>query len=74
MSEHDALLSTGGLAARLGVSQSAVKLWERDGVIPAAIMVEGSGRRVWRLVDLPAIREGLAERRARRERSPLSAA
>jgi DNA-binding transcriptional MerR regulator len=70
----DALLSTGDLATRLGVSQSAVKLWEREGVIPRGIVVEGSGRKVWRLVDLPAIRKGLEERRARRERSPLDAA
>ncbi len=74
MSEHDALLSTGGLAARLGVSQSAVKLWERDGVIPAAVKVEGSGRRVWRLVDLPVIKRGLEERRDRRKTKAASAA
>ncbi len=62
----DALLSTDGLAARLGVSQSAVKLWEREGVIPRGIVIEGSGRKVWRLADLPIIRKGLEERRARR--------
>ncbi len=72
--QADALLSTGGLAARLGVSPSAVSLWEREGVIPRAIVIEGSGRKVWRLVDLPTIRKGLEERRARRTCPPLGAA
>jgi len=72
--QTDALLSTGGLATRLGVSQSAVKLWEREGVIPPAIVIEGSGRRAGRLVDLPAIRKGLEDRRARRTCPPLGAA
>ena len=70
----DALLSTGGLAARLGVSQSAVKLWEREGAIPRGIVIEGSGRKAWRLVDLPNIQRCVEARRARREERRLSAA
>ena len=67
------LIEVGGLAERLGASPSTVRQWEGKGWIPAAMRLE-SGRRVWRLTDLPTIREGLEERRARRERSPLDAA
>ena len=60
----DGLVSTGGLAARLGVSVSGVKDWERRGVVPPGIVVEGSGRKVWRLSDLAAIRDQVNQRRA----------
>lgn len=37
--------SLGVLADMLGVSDEAVKLWERDGVIPPATYVDSHGRR-----------------------------
>lgn len=68
------LLSTGGLAARLGCSISGLKKWERLGVIPPAARVEGSDRRVWRVDDLAAIRERLEQRQAARQRDRVPAA
>ncbi len=67
------LIEVGGLASRLNASPATVRFWERKAWIPAAMRLE-SGRRVWRLADVPAIREGLEERRVRRERAPLGAA
>ena len=68
------LISTGGVAAECGVPISTVKLWARQGVLPEPITVRGSGRRAWRLADLPEIQRRIRERRARRERTPLDAA
>ncbi len=59
------LLSTGALAARLGVSISLVSKLEREGRIPAATVVEGSKRKVWRGDQLPTIREQFDARRQR---------
>ena len=42
------LISTGGLARRLGYSVSNIKKLERRGRIPRGIVLEGSGRKVWR--------------------------
>ncbi len=60
-----ALISTGGLAARLGVSVSLIAKLERQGVIPAGIVIEGSRRKVWRGDQLPTIREQFDARRQR---------
>jgi len=57
------LVSTGELARRLGRSQAGVRQLEAQGLIPRSIMIIGSGRRVWRLEDVPAIE------RANRKRS-----
>ena len=59
----ETLISTGGLAARLGVSTSLVKKLEREGVIVPGIVIEGSGRKVWRGEQFPAIQSQLEERR-----------
>ena len=59
----DGLLSTGGLAARLGISTSRVKQLEAAGVILRGQTVEGSGRRVWRADQLPIIQAQFQERR-----------
>ncbi len=59
------LLSTGGLAARLGVSVSLIGKLEREGVIPRAIVIQGSKRKVWRADQLPTIREQFDARRQR---------
>ena len=53
---HEILMSSGGVAKRLGVSLSTVRNLERAGVIPPAMRLEGSDRRCWResdIVDVP---------------------
>ncbi len=68
----DTLISTGGLASRLGVSISLVKKLEREGVIVPGIVIEGSGHKVWRGESVPLIQQSLEERRAggRRQADP----
>ena len=68
------LISTGGLAAEVGVPISTVKLWARQGVLPEPITIRGSGRRAWRLADLPEIQRRVEARRARRETRAATAA
>ncbi len=58
------LVSTGGLATRLGVSQSLIAKLERNGTIPKGIVIEGSGRKVWPAADVALIQARLNERRA----------
>ena len=57
------IVSTGGLAARLGVSVSLIKKLEREGVIPSGIVVEGSGRKVWTSEQLPIVQSQFDARR-----------
>jgi len=59
-----ALVSTGGLAARLGCSQSLITRLEQTGVIPRGIVIEGSGRKVWPTSDVDLIRARFNARRA----------
>jgi len=49
---HEVLVSTGGVARRLGVSPSTVRNYERAGLIPEPMILEGSGRKAWRASDL----------------------
>ena len=49
---HEILMSSGGVARRLGVSLSTVRNLERAGVIPPAMRLEGSDRRCWRESDI----------------------
>ncbi len=63
----DDLIGSTSLAARLGVSPSTIKLWERTGVIEPARGIEGSNRRVYRLGDVEVIREQAQRRRDRRQ-------
>ncbi len=53
--EAPGLISSGGLATRLGVSLASVKAWESTGKIAPAMRISGSGRRAWRVSDLPLI-------------------
>ncbi len=57
------LISTGGLAKRFGVSVEAVKKWDRAGRILPALRIDHSGRRVWRIEDLPTLDQQVAELR-----------
>jgi len=58
------LIGIGTVAEQLGVSRSAVRKWERLGVIPTAARVVGSDQRVYRVVDLDLIRERVEAMRA----------
>ena len=53
------LISIGGVAKRLNISPSTVRLWERRGLIPPATRLEGSDRRVWRAGDLVGVGAGV---------------
>jgi hypothetical protein len=55
------LVSTGELARRLGRSLSGIRKLEAQGRIPRSTTIMGSGRKVWKLQDLPAIEEALRE-------------
>jgi len=72
-STPDELISTGGLAARVGRSPSTIKFWETEGVIPPAIRIEGSNRRAWKVSEIDLIRERIAARRAERLSGPGTA-
>ena len=60
------LISSGELARRLGRSVSGIKKLDREGRIPQALVIRGTGRRVWRLADLPAIERALQPQGGRR--------
>ena len=62
------LLSTGALARRLGRSTSGIRKLERQGRIPAAIVIEGSGRKVWPGDVVAEIERSLADIGRRRVR------
>lgn len=70
---EERLISTGGLAARIGRSPSTIKYFEAAGVIPPAVRVEGSNRRVWRDSDVAVI-EDLIGRRTQRQPVRVSSA
>ena len=57
------LLSIGGVAAAVQRSPALLRQLERDGVLPVALRLVGSERRVYRAEDLPAIRAAIANRR-----------
>lgn len=55
------LVSTGELARRLGRSQAGVRKLEAQGRIPRGAVIIGSGHKVWRAADVPAIEQTLRE-------------
>ncbi len=57
------LLSIGGVAALVGRSPALLRMMEEAGEIPPALRLVGSGRRVYRVEDLPRIKEAIANRR-----------
>lgn len=58
------LLSIGGVAELVGRSPALLRIMEEAGEIPPALRLVGSGRRVYRVEDLPRIKEAIANRRA----------
>lgn len=57
------LVSTGEVARRTNRSISGIKRLVDRGAIPPGVLITGSGRRVWRLEELPAIEEALKSSR-----------
>ncbi len=72
--EAPRLISSGGLATHLGVSLASVKSWEATGKIAPALRIEGSGRRAWRVSDLPLIERQVSELLGDRRRKDRAAA
>ncbi len=68
MADDGQLISTGGVAAELGVGISTVRFWAANGVLPPPQRLIGSGRRAWRVGDLPEMRQRVASRPDRRKR------
>jgi hypothetical protein len=58
------LLSIGGVAGLVGRSPALLRVMEEAGEIPRALRLVGSDRRVYRVEDLPRIRQAIANRRA----------
>ncbi len=67
-------LSVGGVADRLGVSPSAVRKYERQGIIPPAERLEGNDRRIWPAGDVGVMQARIAERRAARTKATAASA
>ncbi len=57
------LLSIGGVAGLVGRSPALLRIMEREGAIPPALRLVGSDRRVYRVEDLPRIKQAIANRR-----------
>ncbi len=64
------LLSIGGVAALVGRSPALLRVMEEAGEIPRALRLVGSDRRVYRVEDLPCIRQAIANRRGPGRPSP----
>ncbi len=57
------LLSIGGVAELVGRSPALLRIMEEAGEIPPALRLVGSGRRGYRVEDLPRIKAAIANRR-----------
>ena len=68
MGQVENLMGIGRVAAVFGVSPSVIRKWEKAGFIPTVPRVSGQDRRVYRVDDLAAIGERVAEMRAGRQR------
>jgi len=69
MAGSETLYSIGAVAKRLGYSISNVVKLEREGILPPALRLEGSNRRVYRGDQIDQLEERLKQRRANRLRS-----
>lgn len=56
-------MSIGRVAALVGRSPALLRIMEQEGAIPPALRLVGSDRRVYRVEDLPRIKEAIANRR-----------
>ena len=68
------LVSSGEVARQLGVSQSLLRLLEREGATPPAQRVAGLNRRVYTVGEIEFLRRLIAERRAKSGRPDRPAA
>jgi DNA-binding transcriptional MerR regulator len=71
--EASKFIGTGGLAERLGVSNTRIRQLEREGVIPPAQRLVPGDRRIWPLNDVSAIKARLQEHRAIRKETTAAA-
>ncbi len=62
------LLSSGEVAKRLGVGMTQTHRLIREGVLPAPIVIEGSGRFVFPAEQWPVIEQRFRERQSSRRR------
>jgi len=69
--EDRQLFSTGEAARRLGISQSLLLRYEKEGRIPPAHRVIGSDRRLYSAEDLETIRAIRAAKRVARQGAAL---
>jgi DNA-binding transcriptional MerR regulator len=60
-------VSIGGVASRLGVTTTAVRKFEQQGLIPRGQRLEGSLSRIWPIDDVEQMQSRIAERRAKRK-------
>ena len=63
MRTEDRLVGIGTIARELNAAPSTVRFWERRGILPAAGRIDGTGRRVWRVADIDALRARIVARR-----------
>jgi predicted DNA-binding transcriptional regulator AlpA len=68
-----ALLSSGEVAKRLGLSMTGTHKLVRAGVLPTPIVIEGSGRFVWLSSEWPSIEKAFRERPNRRRQGAAAA-
>ena len=68
------LISTGEITKRTGASMSMIHRLITRGVVPEPIVLEGSGRFVWKLEDYPAIERAIVTYRDRHKQRDVVAA
>jgi DNA-binding transcriptional MerR regulator len=67
MEQEQRFASMGEVGRQLGVTSTAVRMYERAGIIPAGRRVIGSQARIWPLEELDVMQARIAERRAARK-------
>jgi len=67
--DQDQLVSIGGAARALSVSESVLRKWETKGLIAAPARIGGDGRRVYRPDEIEALRTFAEGRRFRQRRT-----
>jgi len=72
-SQDRGFVSIGAVAAKLGVSTTAVRKFEERGIIPRGQRLEGSRSRIWPVGDVELMQVRVAERRAERKEAVTAA-